>query len=220
MHRLRMLQLVVKKKAALEPCISKIQKQKWPGEIIICTKAVPDAESLLKSSAFPNLSVLHSFANKKIQFSDSLRTAILPFLELKVRGNSSSNDNATMLCLVINCVSPRMELVIMEDDPIYKRKDDPIYRSMGDPSSKSVDDTIDNLSSTEIEKGKWIWLGVFKQCSTFLAAPIHRIVERRNDGLFGKLNRQHSEVEKGLLVTGHENNIMESFHHILKLLGD
>lgn len=37
--------------------------QKWPGEIIVCTRAVLNAASLVNSSAFPTLSVLDFCSN-------------------------------------------------------------------------------------------------------------------------------------------------------------
>ncbi|GLJ35495.1 hypothetical protein SUGI_0713770 [Cryptomeria japonica] len=86
---LRSLELVTKKRLAIEPCIQTIQR--WPDQIIICTKAVPDAGSLLTNSVFPNVSYLRSFANKKIR-----HMSIDPPL-VRLSQKHSSNANAFML---------------------------------------------------------------------------------------------------------------------------
>ncbi|GLJ25363.1 hypothetical protein SUGI_0485650 [Cryptomeria japonica] len=93
-QRLKILHLVAKNRTAVLPCIQTIQK--WPEEVAICTKAVAGAGSLLNSSAFPNLSVLNSFANNKLD-------------RIKLNcSNRSFDGNAMMLCFVIECNSSRV----------------------------------------------------------------------------------------------------------------
>ncbi|GLJ35940.1 hypothetical protein SUGI_0721170 [Cryptomeria japonica] len=157
-----------------------IKEEKWPENIIICTKAVPGAGALLNSSAFPNLRVLHSFAKKKLSSSHFI----------KLQQKCFSNGNAIMLCLVINCQSPRMEMVIKVDH-------------------------FDRICSTEVEEGKWVFIGAFSQHSRCLTAQNFYISKQWTESDSNGGNR----VEKGFLVRGKEESVMEGFHRLLALLG-
>ncbi|GLJ38064.1 hypothetical protein SUGI_0774790 [Cryptomeria japonica] len=96
MDKLRRVEIRANKGSAIERCIQTIKK--WPGEIKVCTRAVPDASSLVPSLLFPNLVVFDSFSNHKIQSRSKF-----------VRVHSSNGD-AIMICCVINCVSSQMQL--------------------------------------------------------------------------------------------------------------
>ncbi|XP_059063945.1 disease resistance protein Roq1 [Cryptomeria japonica] len=177
MQRLKRLQLVAKLRSAVEPCIQRIQK--WPEETIICAKAVAGAEPLLNSSRFPNLSVLHSSSKKKISSCPTLR----------LREKRSSNGNAMLLCLIINCVSPRMRLLIDRD--------------------------YNYLCTTKVEEGKWLLLSIFTQHSRCLTAQKFYIQEEITES---NSYEDNNEVEKGLVLWGKEESVVESFHHLLALL--
>ncbi|GLJ35499.1 hypothetical protein SUGI_0713810 [Cryptomeria japonica] len=181
--RLRRLQLIAKKRSAVETCIQTIQN--LPEEIIICTKAVPGAGSILNSSAFPNLCVIDSFANEKFGYYHF-------FPSLRLRENCSSNGNAMMLCLVINCVSPRMPLYI----------------------DRHCNDRINRCCKTEVEEGKWILIGVFTQHSRCLTAQNFYIREGISAYYEGD-----NDMEKGMFVRGDKDSVVEAFHRLFTLLG-
>ncbi|KAH9287853.1 hypothetical protein KI387_031970, partial [Taxus chinensis] len=66
MERLTRMQLVTNNISALEPCIRTLKK--WPGEIIVCTRAGPDAGSqLVNAFASLNLSIVDSIENRKVR---------------------------------------------------------------------------------------------------------------------------------------------------------
>ncbi|GLJ33583.1 hypothetical protein SUGI_0675240 [Cryptomeria japonica] len=90
------------KGSASERCIQTLQK--WPEDIIVCTRAFPDASSRLKSLVFPSLFGIDSIYNKKINTSP------------KVVQNCSSIGDAIMLCFVINCVSSELTLLLVPSD--------------------------------------------------------------------------------------------------------
>ncbi|KAH9288773.1 hypothetical protein KI387_032890 [Taxus chinensis] len=85
-RKLRKLEVVADEKSVVEHCIPTIH-QKWPAEVIICTRAVCDVGSFVNSPAFPNLRVLNSLHYR------SLFTA-----------------NAVMICIIINGASAEMDL--------------------------------------------------------------------------------------------------------------
>ncbi|XP_057823688.2 disease resistance protein RUN1-like [Cryptomeria japonica] len=95
-QRLRELKVLAKKRPAVERCIQTIQK--WPEEIIICTKAVAGAGSLLNSSAFRNFSVIHSVANEEFNYDKRICFNV--------------SNYPMMLCLLINCRYPSMRMYI------------------------------------------------------------------------------------------------------------
>ncbi|KAH9287841.1 hypothetical protein KI387_031958, partial [Taxus chinensis] len=65
MERLRTVELKTNNISAVEPCIRALKE--WPGEIIVCTRSGPDAASQLVSAfTFPNLSIVDSVENIKI----------------------------------------------------------------------------------------------------------------------------------------------------------
>ncbi|GLJ33982.1 hypothetical protein SUGI_0683450 [Cryptomeria japonica] len=91
MERLREVKLRAISKSAIEGCIQSIKK--WPDETIVCTRAVPDAASLVNSFAFTNISIVDSFAYQKMNSCPSLRVP--------------SKDLCILLCFVVNCESPK-----------------------------------------------------------------------------------------------------------------
>ncbi|XP_057839616.2 disease resistance protein RUN1-like [Cryptomeria japonica] len=96
MDKLRRVEIRANKGSAIERCIQTIKK--WPGEIKVCSRAVPDASSLMPFLLLPNLVVFDSFSNHKIQSRSK-------FVRVQ-----SSNGDAIMICCVINCVSSQMQL--------------------------------------------------------------------------------------------------------------
>ncbi|KAH9289114.1 hypothetical protein KI387_033231, partial [Taxus chinensis] len=99
--------------------------QEWPCEVIICSRLARNVGPFVNSFAFPNLSVVDSFSMAKIGSCG----------ELNLRQKDSSN--AILICLIINCLSPRTHLII---------------RSSG-------------RFEMEIAEGKWVWMGFFSQGS-------------------------------------------------------
>ncbi|GLJ44460.1 hypothetical protein SUGI_0932860 [Cryptomeria japonica] len=108
MEKLRTLELRANKGSAIQRCIQTIQK--WPDDIMICTRAVPDAASLVDSLLSPNLVVGDSIFSQKIKSRP------------KLVEKRSSNGNALMLCSVINCVSSQMELMLMPSRRVVTSK--------------------------------------------------------------------------------------------------
>ncbi|GLJ36536.1 hypothetical protein SUGI_0734090 [Cryptomeria japonica] len=102
MERLRSLHLMAISRSAIEGCIESIQK--WPEEMIICTRAVPESGSRIDSIAFPNLSVVDFFSNKRIESEPSLEWS------------SSSDPHCILLCFVLDCNSPIKSLYMSGDD--------------------------------------------------------------------------------------------------------
>ncbi|KAH9289022.1 hypothetical protein KI387_033139, partial [Taxus chinensis] len=85
MENLRTLQLIGNKRSTVRHCIQTIRK--WPEEVVICSKAVSDADagSLLNLSTFQNLCVIDSFAKKKISSKP-----------IRLRQKHASNADANM----------------------------------------------------------------------------------------------------------------------------
>ncbi|XP_059073879.1 uncharacterized protein LOC131053315 [Cryptomeria japonica] len=172
-ERLRWLCLQAKKRSAVERCIKTIQK--WPDDVVICTKAVAGAGSLLNSSAFPDLSVIHSIANK--EFSSDKNIIFDLF-------NRSSDGNAMMLCLVLNCsFSQSMRFYI--DNEAYS-----------------------TIFAGKVDEGKWALIVVFTQYSERFTAQRFR--------LYGEV--WSGEVERGMVVRGEENSVVEGCRRLLALL--
>ncbi|KAH9288589.1 hypothetical protein KI387_032706, partial [Taxus chinensis] len=215
MERLWRVELIANKRSAIQPCIQMLQVmtvslnvndtgnnffseytsnyfyfifplteylakhlQKWPGEMIICTRADFDAGSLVNMFAFPNLSVVDSIAKAKIDGFPILRQ------------RRSSNVNAIMVCLIINCVSPSLELKIWNEDN-------------------------DLLFATEVNKGKWVWIGVFTQPSIWLTTREYSIYDTPK-----RRGSDQDEVEKGLLIMEEGKILLETFHSLWALLGN
>ncbi|GLJ33817.1 hypothetical protein SUGI_0679920 [Cryptomeria japonica] len=178
MEKLRRVELIANRRSGVEACIQSIQN--WAGEIIGCTRAVPDAASLLSFFAFPGVSLLHSLDDQIIDGGQY--TQLMP--------KSSPNGNAAIVCFVINCVTPSMQLRI------------------GNSS------TYDQVSETEVENGRWIWMGVFRKHSRWHTAEEYRIgVSYFSEGV--------CEVERGsLLVMGEDDRVMEAFRRLWALLAN
>ncbi|GLJ25235.1 hypothetical protein SUGI_0482890 [Cryptomeria japonica] len=178
MQRLKIVQLVAKKRSAIELCTKTIQR--WPSDIIICTKAAPDAASIINPSAVPNLSVVQSFGKSKYAEVGNLSTA-----------------RSFMLCLVINCNSPRMFLRLVAN--CYEE------------------------SVIWLDEGRAIVIGMFAQHSRSLNSVYFNIRrEIQSDGVDNEDNEGSgvTEVEKGFLVSGEENSMVEGFHRLFALLGN
>lgn len=67
-------------------CVQDLQK--WPEEVIVCTRAVPDAATRVDSFDFSNLSVVDSFSNQKMKSVQHL--------------NWPSTARCVLLCFVVN----------------------------------------------------------------------------------------------------------------------
>ncbi|KAH9289138.1 hypothetical protein KI387_033255 [Taxus chinensis] len=137
-RKLRELVVVANEKSVVEQCIPTIQK--WPGEVIICTRAV-------NSLAFPNLSVLDSIAMAKIGSEGQL--------ELRHKG-SSSITNAVLICIIIDVVSPVIDLVIRRAQS-------------------------ETRFEMDLGQGKWVWMGLFTQNSAWRWANYYSIFQKASD---------------------------------------
>ncbi|XP_057852039.2 disease resistance protein RPV1 [Cryptomeria japonica] len=169
LEKLRSVKLRANRRSGVEVCIQSIQK--WPGEMLVCTRAVGDAASLVSSFVFPTLSLVDSFANQQISSKPKLVQKRLP------------NVDAVIVCFVINCTTPRMQLRISFIN--------------------------DEVFSTEVEEGTWLWIGFFTQCSRSQAAEY--TIERYSG---------EGEVEKGLFVTGEEQRLVDDFRGLWSLLAN
>ncbi|GLJ29009.1 hypothetical protein SUGI_0572520 [Cryptomeria japonica] len=97
MERLRKVELQAISRSGVEGCIQSMQK--WPKEeMIVCMRAVPDAATIVDSfvNSFPNLSVVDSFANQKINSNPSLKCPSIAC--------------CILLCFVLACESPETVL--------------------------------------------------------------------------------------------------------------
>ncbi|GLJ16628.1 hypothetical protein SUGI_0285410 [Cryptomeria japonica] len=135
MEKLRQVNLRANKGSAIVGCIQTIQK--WPDEIQICMRAVPDASSLIDSVLFQNFLVVESFSDQKIQSRP------------KLVHKCSSDGHAFLFCFVIVCVASKMRL-----------------RMHGRDSRGEVSNRLSKL-----EKGRWVWIGVFSQRSMDFLFP-------------------------------------------------
>ncbi|GLJ34589.1 hypothetical protein SUGI_0695690 [Cryptomeria japonica] len=142
LERLRSVKFRANRRSGVEGCIQSIQK--WPGEILVCTRAVGDAASLVSSFDFSTLSLVDSFANQEISSKPKLEQKQLP------------NVDAVIVCFIINCMTPRMQLRIS---------------SMND-----------EVFATEVEEGTWFWTGLFTQCSRSQAAGEYTIERYSGEG--------------------------------------
>ncbi|GLJ27314.1 hypothetical protein SUGI_0536070 [Cryptomeria japonica] len=89
MERLRVLHLTGMRKSVVEGCIQSMEK--WPGEIIVSTRAVRNAASLVNSLVIPILCVVDSCSNVPTERN---RGPKLVF-------EQPSNDNAIIVCFVV-----------------------------------------------------------------------------------------------------------------------
>ncbi|GLJ27313.1 hypothetical protein SUGI_0536060 [Cryptomeria japonica] len=103
MERLRTLHLTGIRKSVVEGCIQSIQK--WPGEIIVCTRVVQNAASLENSWAFPTLIFVDSCSNVQ---TDSIHG---PKLVVK----QPTDDNSIIVCFVIRTPVKIQLIKIMGD---------------------------------------------------------------------------------------------------------
>ncbi|KAH9294300.1 hypothetical protein KI387_040493 [Taxus chinensis] len=129
MERLRTVELKTNNISAVEPCIRALKE--WPGEIIVCTRSGPDAASQLVSAfTFPNLSIVDSVENIKINCNQ--------YAELFQK--RPSNVGAIMVCFVISC-----EFLILETE---------FEIEISSEGCDTIDRTI-----VGGKEGKWVWIG-------------------------------------------------------------
>ncbi|GLJ45668.1 hypothetical protein SUGI_0961200 [Cryptomeria japonica] len=171
MVRLRHVDLRAISRPGVEGCIQSMKK--FPDETFICTRAVPDAASLVNSFDFVGLSVVDSFAKQEIKSGASLKCP--------------SSACCLLLCFVVNCESPNTSLNLFHN----------------------------NLSIWDVpmEEGKWVWTGVITQHSR-----IHNRIP-----LHGQSRVEFyslAEAEKGLVVRGEEERVVEAFNRLWVLLSD
>ena len=157
--------------------------QKSIGEIIVCTQAVPGAASLLDSFAFPTLCNILSFTTQSLCDIRSFAAQNIAS-EPKLAKEKLSSGNAILLCIVVNCIAPSMKLKVYT-----------MYKS----------------NTTEVEEGRWVWMGIFTQRSGWYTAEEYCI---------SRLGAGEGEVEKGLLVTGTEQTVVEVYNSLWGLLGN
>ncbi|XP_057834012.2 disease resistance protein RPV1 isoform X2 [Cryptomeria japonica] len=88
-EKLKKLKMVVENISALQPCIQTIKK--WPGEMLICGRAVSGAESVMDSLSFPTLKMVNSSLEKSAS-GDAWEAEC---------GKRHSSD-AAIVCLLVN----------------------------------------------------------------------------------------------------------------------
>ncbi|GLJ27322.1 hypothetical protein SUGI_0536180 [Cryptomeria japonica] len=89
MERLRVLHLTGMRKSVVEGCIQSMEK--WPGEIIVSTRAVRNAASLVNSLAIPTLSVVDSCSNVQTERKQGPKLVF----------EQPTNGNAIIVCFVV-----------------------------------------------------------------------------------------------------------------------
>ncbi|GLJ33275.1 hypothetical protein SUGI_0669460 [Cryptomeria japonica] len=130
-ERLRRVELQAFGRSGVEGCIQNIQNlQNLPDKILICTRAVPDASSFVNFVS-NYLSVINS--NDK--------------------QNMSFNADGTLVCFVVECQSPKTNLLLMGGNVgCYK-----------------------SISWAEVEKGKWVWIALFSQFSEWHNEKVYHV---------------------------------------------
>ncbi|XP_059073559.1 disease resistance protein RPV1-like [Cryptomeria japonica] len=101
-----------------------------------------------------------------------------------------SDGHAFLFCFVIVCVSSKMRL-----------------RMHGRDSRGEVSNRLSKL-----EKGRWVWIGVFSQRSMDFLFPSDEL------SIDGGDCREDDRVEKGWVVRGQEQTLLEAFRCMLPLL--
>ncbi|XP_057825182.1 TMV resistance protein N isoform X2 [Cryptomeria japonica] len=128
MERLRIVNLTATNRSSVEGCIQSMQN--LPDKILICTRAVPDASSFVNFVS-NYLSVINS--NDK--------------------QNMSFNADGTLVCFVVECQSPKTNLLLMGGNVgCYK-----------------------SISWAEVEKGKWVWIALFSQFSEWHNEKVYHV---------------------------------------------
>ncbi|GLJ27323.1 hypothetical protein SUGI_0536190 [Cryptomeria japonica] len=133
MERLRTLQLTAMRKSVVEGCIQSLQK--WPGEIVVCLRAVQNAASLVNSLAIPSLRVLDSCSN--VQISRRCTTKLVV--------KQPPKGNAIIVCFVMST----------RHWAVFRMYSHTIGEYAGPAAEADV----------EVEEGRWVWIGVFTQRS-------------------------------------------------------
>ncbi|GLJ38063.1 hypothetical protein SUGI_0774780 [Cryptomeria japonica] len=209
MEKLRRVELRGNKGSAIERCIQTIKK--WPDEMQICMHTVPDASSLVDSFLSLNVMVADSFSNRKFGSRPELVNM------------HSSDDDAIMLCFVINCVTPQMT---------------PGLTLLGNGDAVSLE------TLPELEKGRWAWIGVFTSQGrgrVWQTAEKFEIDEETDEQEYEGEDEQgdeqenegedvqddepeeeedeeENELERGLVVSGEQQRVVEAFHFLLSIL--
>ncbi|XP_057839989.2 disease resistance protein RUN1 isoform X2 [Cryptomeria japonica] len=91
LEKLKRLVMVAENRSALRPCIQTIKK--WPGEMVICGRAVSGAESALDSLSFPTLSIVRSLE----------KTSLLN--QWKVECRKMHASDAAVVCFLVNSIT-------------------------------------------------------------------------------------------------------------------
>ncbi|XP_057852035.2 disease resistance protein RUN1 isoform X2 [Cryptomeria japonica] len=174
LEKLKCVELRANRRSGVESCIQSMQK--WPGEILLCTRAVSDAVSLVNSFAFPTMYLVDSFTSKNIHSKTVLVQERLP------------SEDAIIVCFVVNCTCRSMIL-----NMILK-----------------ISSMNSHMFSTEVEEGRWFWIGLFTQRSRNHVAQMYNINTYSGEG----------EVEKGLLLMGEEQRLMQAIRDLWALLAN
>ncbi|XP_059072539.1 disease resistance protein RUN1 isoform X2 [Cryptomeria japonica] len=94
LEKLKRLVMAAENRSALRPCIQTIKK--WPGEMVICGRAVSGAESALDSLSFPTLSIVRSLERSSI---------LNNWNEWKVECRKMHASDAAVVCLLVNSIT-------------------------------------------------------------------------------------------------------------------
>ncbi|GLJ34594.1 hypothetical protein SUGI_0695780 [Cryptomeria japonica] len=151
----------------------------------ICIQSIKKlaGEIIVCTQAVPDAAFLvNSFAFPSHSLVDSLANQKIDS-KPKLVQKRSPNGDAIIVCFVISCSTPKIQFRI---------------------SSVS-----NEIFSTEVEEGRWVWAGFFTQRSRS-----HRTEEYRVE----KWGSGEGEVEKGLIVMGEEHRLLEAFRRLWMLL--
>ncbi|KAH9288955.1 hypothetical protein KI387_033072, partial [Taxus chinensis] len=181
MERLRRVELSACYISAIEPCLLTIKK--WPSETIICARTERDMDSIVNSPA--NSPALLSFTVLDSCVKEENENDNFTIARLKC-GQRHSSNAAAMVCFVINSLSYGIKLYLESSNDGYQ------------------------TSRMRMEKGKWVWIGVFTHASWLMAAE-HRLKVQFS---------QPVDVEvRGTLVMGEQERVVEGFYKLLVHLG-
>ncbi|XP_057830631.1 disease resistance protein L6 isoform X2 [Cryptomeria japonica] len=169
-ERLESLVVIANRRSAIEPFVSYIQK--WPSEVMICTRSVFDVGSLeIFFEGLPDVCFVdYTQVDKKAQGYYELRRPV-----------SSRNANAIMICFIIVCVYTDLQFEINEKNVV-----------------------TESGFKIQVGRGKWIWMGVFTQNSSWLWS--------RKD-IFLASRKVKFEA---CLVVGEEGSLVKAFHQLLQ----
>ncbi|GLJ33262.1 hypothetical protein SUGI_0669290 [Cryptomeria japonica] len=205
MERLRKVHLKAMSRSGVEGCIQSMQK--CPKEqVIVCTRAVPDAVTRLKSFDFSNLFVVDSFANQKMKrkMNSFGNREMKSVLSLKW----PSNARCTLLCYVVNQEFSQTSEGITLTLPFFTESSASEYDT---ESATGTCFSSPNEYDSVLEAGKWVLMAVLQWPSTSRMYSDAKIRLSTKDPFPIK-------VAKAFLVTGEEERLVEAFTRLWALL--